>query len=96
MLEGRAQAIRGIEPNNRLVIDVGMNDGSDTAYYLHCGCRVIAIEANPQLVAAANLRFSHEIAEGMLAVLNLGIAPYQQTGQSPRRRSRFHEQGLRF
>jgi FkbM family methyltransferase len=75
MLEGKVQAIGGIEPNNRLVIDVGMNDGSDTAYYLHCGCRVIAIEANPQLTAAANLRFAQEIAEGMLTVLNLGIAP---------------------
>lgn len=75
MLESKAQGIRGIGPNNRLVVDVGMNDGSDTAYYLHCGCRVIAIEANPQLAAAANLRFAQEIAGGMLTVLNLGIAP---------------------
>jgi FkbM family methyltransferase len=60
---------------NKFVFDVGMNDGSDTAYYLYRGCRVIAIEANPQLTAAANLRFAQEIADGQLTVLNLGIAP---------------------
>jgi FkbM family methyltransferase len=74
MLEGKAEAICGMGPNNRLVIDVGMNDGSDTAYYLHCGCRVIAIEANPRLATAVVLRFAQEIAEGRLTVLNLGIA----------------------
>ncbi len=32
-----------------------MYDGSDTAYYLHRGFRVVAIEANPQLADAARL-----------------------------------------
>lgn len=75
MLPGKAQAIRDRDPNNNQVIDVGMNDGSDTAYYLHCGCRVIAIEANPQLAEVATRRFAREIAEGRLIVLNVGIAP---------------------
>src|SRR5260370_18748973 len=57
------------------IIDVGMNDGSDTAYYLHCGFWVIAIEANPHLSDAARRRFTREIETGKLAVLNLGIAP---------------------
>ena len=57
------------------IIDVGMNDGSDTAYYLHCGFWVIAIEANPHLTDAARRRFAREIEAGKLAVLNLGIAP---------------------
>jgi len=70
----RDQSIRDQRMSNNLVIDVGMNDGSDTAYYLHCGCRVIGVEANPELVAAANLRFAEEIAEERLTVLNLGIA----------------------
>ena len=34
-----------------LVIDVGMYDGADTAYYLSMGYRVLAVEANPALVA---------------------------------------------
>ena len=51
-----------------------MNDGSDAAYYLHSGYEVIAIEANPRLTEAAKLRFSQQIDEGKLTVLNLGIA----------------------
>ena len=59
------------------IIDVGMNDGSDTAYYLHCGFWVIAIEANPHLTEAAKRRFAREIEAGKLAVLNLGMAPVE-------------------
>jgi FkbM family methyltransferase len=60
--------------NENVVVDVGMNDGSDTAYYLHSGYEVIAVEANPKLTQAAKLRFAQEIAEGKLTVLNIGIA----------------------
>jgi FkbM family methyltransferase len=63
-----------------LIIDVGMNDASDTAYYLSCGFNVIAVEANPTLTAAAEDRFRREIAEGRLTVLNVGIA--QDEGDS--------------
>ena len=31
----------------KLVYDVGMNNGDDTAYYLRMGYRVVAFEANP-------------------------------------------------
>jgi len=57
-----------------LVYDVGMNNGDDCAYYLRKGHRVIAIEANPALCAAATLRFAAAIEAGMLGILNLGIA----------------------
>jgi FkbM family methyltransferase len=57
------------------IIDVGMNDGSDTAYYLHCGFWVIAIESNPYLTEAARRRFTREIDAGKLALLNLNVAP---------------------
>ena len=36
--------------NRELIYDVGMNTGDDTAYYLNRGYRVVAIEANPDLV----------------------------------------------
>src|SRR5205807_8636106 len=41
----------------RTVFDVGMHDGADTAFYLHQGCAVLAIEADPALAAAGRRRF---------------------------------------
>lgn len=57
-----------------LIYDVGMNNGDDTAYYLHCGFRVVAIEANPALAAQAAKRFACAIAAGKLTIVNCGIA----------------------
>ena len=57
-----------------LVYDVGMHNGDDTAYYLHKGCRVVAIEANPQLIPPAEQRFAAALAAGRLEILNVAIA----------------------
>ena len=57
-----------------LIIDVGMHDGTDTAYYLAKGFRVVAVEANPALVTAAQNRFSAEIDEGRLEIIAAAIA----------------------
>jgi FkbM family methyltransferase len=57
-----------------LIYDVGMHVGDDTAYYLHKGFRVVAIEANPALVARASERFGREIADGRLKIVNVAIA----------------------
>src|SRR5215831_3649111 len=57
-----------------LIYDVGMNNGDDTAYYLRRGFRVVAIEANPALVATACERFRREIEAGELTILNVGVA----------------------
>jgi FkbM family methyltransferase len=62
---------------NRLIYDVGMHNGDDTAYYLHRGYNVVAIEANPVLCAGAAARFRQEIADGRLTLLNLGVAPVE-------------------
>jgi FkbM family methyltransferase len=56
-----------------LIYDVGMYDGSDTAYYLHRGYRVVDIEANPRLVDAARLRFAEAVDSGRLHLLNVAI-----------------------
>jgi FkbM family methyltransferase len=58
----------------QLIYDVGMNNGDDTAYYLRRGFRVLAIEANPDLVANSARRFAGEIATRRLMILNVGIA----------------------
>lgn len=61
-------------PRKDLVVDVGMHNGDDTAYYLHKGCRVVAIEANPRLVAAGEQRFADAIRAGRLKILPIGVA----------------------
>src|SRR5438552_3551045 len=58
----------------KLIYDVGMNNGDDTAYYLSRGFRVVAIEAVPELAVGATERFALEIAAGRLTVLNIGIS----------------------
>ncbi len=61
-------------PNKNLVIDVGMHNGDDTAYYLHKGYRVVAIEANPRLAVQGEQRFADAIRAGRLQILPIGIA----------------------
>lgn len=51
-----------------LIYDVGMHRGEDTAYYLAKGHRVVAIEANPDLVRANERRFATEIEAGRLDI----------------------------
>lgn len=63
-----------------LIYDVGMHNGDDTAFYLHQGFRVIAIDANPQAVDAAKRRFRSEVASERLKILNFGIAETAGTG----------------
>jgi FkbM family methyltransferase len=61
--------------DKELIYDVGMNNGEDTAYYLHRGYRVVAIEADPTLVEKAAERFGKEIKQGRLKLLNVAIGP---------------------
>jgi FkbM family methyltransferase len=73
-LAGGRLRIKPGSPAGGLIYDIGMNNGDDCAYYLKKGFRVLAIEANPALCAAAAARFAGEIAAGRLTVLNLGIS----------------------
>src|SRR5262245_6855839 len=56
-----------------LVMDVGMNNGDDTAFYLAKGFRVVAVEANPSLVERATRRFAAEIEAGRLTLYGVAI-----------------------
>ena len=58
-----------------LVYDVGLHKGEDTEYYLKKGFRVIAIEANPQLISECKARFREAIALGRLQIVEGAIAP---------------------
>jgi FkbM family methyltransferase len=56
-----------------LVYDVGMHKGEDSAFYLAKGYRVVAFEANAELVATCRQRFSSEIAAGRLTLVEGAI-----------------------
>jgi FkbM family methyltransferase len=51
-----------------------MHKGEDTGYYLARGHRVVAFEANPELVAFCRTRFSTEIAHRRLTIVSGAIA----------------------
>ncbi|MFW3172539.1 FkbM family methyltransferase [Geodermatophilus sp. CPCC 206100] len=57
-----------------LVYDVGMHLGEDTAFYLRKGYRVLAFEANPDLLSHNTRRFSQEIDAGRLEILHGAIS----------------------
>jgi FkbM family methyltransferase len=56
-----------------LVLDLGMNNGDDTAYYLRSGYKVVAVEANKTLAEQGKRRFRREISKSQLTILNIGI-----------------------
>jgi FkbM family methyltransferase len=57
-----------------LIYDIGMHAGEDTELYLFQGFRVLAVEADPELVEKASQRFSSALRSGALRILQLGIA----------------------
>jgi FkbM family methyltransferase len=64
-----------INKTMKKIFDIGMYDGADTAYYLECGCQVIAIEANTELVEHAKRKFHAQIVSGQLVCINAAISP---------------------
>lgn len=56
-----------------LIYDVGLHKGEDTAYYLALGYRVVAFEANSELVEHCRRRFGEEMAEGRLRIIHGAI-----------------------
>ena len=58
-----------------LIFDVGFHSGEDTDFYLRKGFSVVGIEAAPDLVANALIRFQDAIARGRLHVISGAIAP---------------------
>ena len=60
--------------DSKLIYDVGVHNGDDSAYYLHKGYRVVGIEANPEIAATLRKRFATEISSGALQLIEAGIA----------------------
>jgi FkbM family methyltransferase len=63
-----------LQRDDRLIYDVGMHDGEDTAFYLERGYRVVGIEANPSIVARLREKFAGQIRDGRLIVVDRAIA----------------------
>jgi FkbM family methyltransferase len=61
------------ESQPKLVFDIGLHVGDDSACYLSRGYRVVAVEANRELVEEAKQRFPTEIAAGQLTLVNAAI-----------------------
>ncbi|WP_336516382.1 FkbM family methyltransferase [Pollutibacter soli] len=59
----------------QIIYDVGAHEGDDTGWYLKMGYRVIAVEANPDLVNKLQLKFRKAVSDG-----NLQIVPKAVTG----------------
>jgi len=66
--------------DSRLIFDLGMNNGDDSAYYLSRGFDVVAVEANPSLCNKARDRFRTAIDERRLTILNAAI--WEKAGEA--------------
>jgi FkbM family methyltransferase len=55
------------------IFDIGLFDGTDTAYYLELG-KVVAVEANPRLVQRGQERFGDQIKSGRLTIVHAAIS----------------------
>ena len=63
-----------------LILDLGVNDGSDLEYYLSRANKVVAVEANPGLTHQIEAKYSAHIKAGKLVVIQgvVTVDPSQQ------------------
>lgn len=54
----------------KVIFDVGLHKGEDTQYYLARGFRVVAIEADPDLVSFCNNKFREFVDSGVLEIVH--------------------------
>jgi len=56
-------------------MDMGFNSGQDSHFYLGGGHRVVAVDANPVLIAAGRRRFADALVNGSLVLVPSGLIP---------------------
>lgn len=54
----------------KLIYDIGLHKGEDTEYYLARGYKVIAVEADPDLVLYCKKKFDHYLKSGELVIIH--------------------------
>lgn len=73
-IQSKPRFCDGSTSRNPCIFDLGLNAGQSSAVYLtHKSARVIAVEANPILVAAGNDRFKSQISSGRMRILHNGL-----------------------
>ena len=65
--------LRQANKHSDLIYDLGLHKGEDTNFYLAKGFRVIAFEADPDLVQACREQFSTELESGQLTIVEGAI-----------------------
>ena len=64
-----------------LIFDVGASSGDDSAYYLHKGYRVVAVEPNPVSASLLRTRFATKIADGSFSLVEAAVSDSE--GRAP-------------
>jgi len=59
--------------NDQLIVDLGMNDGSDTFFYLKKDFNVVAVEANPLLARQVESLLGRFVRADRLRIINKGV-----------------------
>ena len=59
--------------DTKLILDVGMHRGEDTAWYLKLGCNVVAVDADPTLVAYTRKKFRKQVKSGRLSIIHAAV-----------------------
>ncbi len=59
--------------SNDLIFDIGTHNGEDARFYMHKGYRVIAIDANPEIIELNKAAFAQEAVAGKVTFLNYAI-----------------------
>ena len=65
-----------------LIYDVGMHKGEDTEFYLKKGFRVIAFEANPDLVRHCKQLFEQQLRDRRLTIIDGAIVNANELNQN--------------
>jgi 16S rRNA A1518/A1519 N6-dimethyltransferase RsmA/KsgA/DIM1 with predicted DNA glycosylase/AP lyase activity len=62
-----------------LIYDIGMHKGEDSEFYLRKGFRVVAVEADPDLVRHCRNRLRRFIDQGQLIIVEGAIVDVDST-----------------
>jgi FkbM family methyltransferase len=74
--------VKNVAKHADLVFDLGLHKGEDTGFYLAKGFRVVAFEADPELIGECRDRFSAEIASGRLEIVEGAIVDSPAVGDT--------------